>query len=98
MRSSIASEPVTKPALPGPGRAAAEHGDSDDAPDVVPLERLGGGPGEADKGGFDGRRPRVQRRQPEDGIGAGECLVHNRRVAVRAHDDVEVVADLGREL
>jgi len=64
----------------------------------VPVERLGGGPGEAGKGGFDRRRPPVRRRQPENGIGAGECLVHHRRVAMRALDDVEVLADLGREL
>jgi hypothetical protein len=64
----------------------------------VPGERLGGGPGEAGEGGFDRRRPWVRRRQPENGVGAGECLVHNRRVAVRALDNVEVLADLGREL
>jgi hypothetical protein len=50
------------------------------------------------KGGFDRRRPGVRRRQPENGIGAGKCLVHNRRVAMRALDDVEVLADAGREL
>ena len=84
--------------LGGPGRAAAEHGDSDDPPDAVPVERLGGGPGEAGKGGVDRRRPRVRRRQPENGVGAGKCLVRNRRVAMRALDNVEVPADLGREL
>jgi hypothetical protein len=64
----------------------------------VPLERLGGGPGEAGKGGFDRRRPSVRRRQPENGVGAGKCLVRNRRVAMRALDNVKVLADLGREL
>jgi hypothetical protein len=64
----------------------------------VPVERLGGGSRKAGEGGFDRRRPRVRRRHPEDGIGAGKCLVHDRRVAMRALDNVEVLADLGREL
>jgi hypothetical protein len=64
----------------------------------VPLERLGSGPGEVGEGGFDRGRPWVRRRQPEDGVGVGECLVHNRRVAMRALDNVEVLADLGWEL
>src|SRR5260370_16617592 len=64
----------------GPGRAAAEHGDSDDAPDAVPLERLGGGPGEAGKGGFDRRRPGVRRRQPHNAVAPGTGLGHNRCV------------------
>ncbi len=64
----------------------------------MPVERLGGGPGEAGKGGIDRRRPRVQRDQPENGVGAAQCLVRNRRVAVRALDNLEVLADLGREL
>jgi hypothetical protein len=64
----------------------------------MPPECLGGGPGETGKGGFDRRRQWVRRRQPENGIGAGECPVHNRRVAVRAHDNVKVLADLGREV
>jgi hypothetical protein len=65
----------------GHARAAAEHADSDDAPHAMPLERLGGGPGEVGKRGFDRRRPGVRWRQPEDGAGAGIGLVHNRRVA-----------------
>src|SRR5258708_33008535 len=98
MSSAIARGTVAKPARVGTGRAAAEHGVADDAPGAVPLERLGGGPGEAGKRGFDRRRPWVRRRQPENGVGAGECLVRNRRVAMRALDNVEDVADLGREL
>jgi len=39
-----------------------------------------------------------RRRQPENGVGAGKGLVHTRRVAMRALDNVEVLADLGREL
>ena len=35
----------------------------------MPAERLGGGPGEVGKGGFDRGRPRVRRRQPENGVG-----------------------------
>ena len=40
----------------------------------------------------------ARRRQPENGVGAGKCLVHHRRVAVRALDNVKVLADPGREL
>jgi hypothetical protein len=41
---------------------------------------------------------RVRRRQPEDGIGAGERGGDNRCVSVRALDDLDTLTDLGREL
>ena len=56
------------------------------------LNASAAGPGEADEGGLDRRGPRVRRCQPEDGVGARECLVHDGRVAVRALDDVEARA------
>ena len=80
-----------------PGRAAAERGDADDALDAVPPERLGRGPGEADKGGFNRRRLWIRWAKPEHGVGTGERLVYERRVAVRALDDIETLADVGRE-
>jgi hypothetical protein len=80
-----------------PGRAAAERGDANHALDAVPRERLSGGPREADERSFNRRRLRVGRRQPENGVGVGECLVDDRRVAVRALDNVEALADVGRE-
>jgi hypothetical protein len=82
----------------GPGRAPAECGYCDDAPDAVRLGGLGGGSREADEGGFNRSGLRVRRRQPEDGVGARECLVHDCGVPVRALDDVEALADAGREL
>jgi hypothetical protein len=38
------------------------------------------------------------RGQPEHRVGVGECLVGHRRVAVRADDDIEIVADARREV
>jgi hypothetical protein len=64
----------------------------------MPRERLGGGTREAGKGRFDRGRPRVRRCQPEHGVGVGEGLVDNRRVAVRADHNVEVLAGAGREV
>jgi hypothetical protein len=63
----------------------------------VLLERRGRGPCEADEGIFNRRGLWIRRRQPEDGIGVAECLVDDRRVVVRALDNLEVLADVGRE-
>ena len=78
----MAREPVDVAGLVGPGRAPAERRHTDDASDVVPGERLGGGPREAHEGGFDRASPRVRRREPEDGLGASECLVDDSGIAV----------------
>jgi hypothetical protein len=63
----------------------------------VPLDRLGGGPGEVDERDFNRRRPGIRWREPEDGAGAGERLVDNGRVAVRARYYLDTLADLSRE-
>ena len=50
--------------------------------DAVLLERLGGGPGEADERGLDRRRSWVRRRQPADGVCVGEGVVDDRGIGV----------------
>ena len=70
----------------------------DDASHAEPPEGLGSGPREADEGSVNRRGSRVRQCQPEHRIGAGERLVHDCRVSVRALDDVDALANVGREL
>src|ERR1700751_257892 len=98
MRSSIASEPVTKPARSAQGVPRPSMETPTTRPTRCLVNASAAGPGEAGIGGLERRGPRGRRRHREDGVGAGECLVDNRRVAVLALDDVEVLADVGREL
>ena len=81
-----------------PGRRpSSERRDSDDPLDPVSLEGGASRPSEVEVRGVHGLRARIWWHEPEDGVRAGERLVHDGCIAVRALHNVDSFADMRRE-